>query len=315
LLLPTGTPPPGGAVGTIRLTPAEGHIDLRVVLPDRLPFQVEEGERTLVVTIYGGVSDTDWLLYGPTDPLVRRVEWRQPTMERYQVVLSLTRPIWGYQTFWDSNGDLILRVRRPPEIDANRPLHGLLIAVDPGHPPAGATGPTGLTEAEANLAIALYLQPLLEAAGARVLMTRTDTSPVSLTERTEMATAANADLLISVHNNAFPDGVNPFLNNGTSVYFNQPHSRELARSLQHALLKELGLRDLGIGRGDLALVRPTWMPAVLTESLFMMIPQQEAALRDPVVQERIARAHLRGIEAFLRGYKEREAWTPLDESW
>jgi N-acetylmuramoyl-L-alanine amidase len=315
LLLPTGTPPPGGAVGTIRLTPAEGHIDLRVELPDRLPFQVEEGERTLAVTIYGGVSDTDWLLYGPTDPLVRRVEWREPTTERYQVVLSLTKPIWGYQTFWDSNGDLILRVRRPPEIDADRPLRGLLIAVDPGHPPAGATGPTGLTEAEANLAIALHLQPLLEAAGARVLMTRTDMSPVALTERTEMATAANADLLISVHNNAFPDGVNPFLNNGTSVYFNQPHSRELAKSLQHALLEELGLRDLGIGRGDLALVRPTWMPAVLTETLFMMIPQQESALRDPVVQERIARAHLRGIEAFLRGYAEREAWTRLDESW
>ncbi len=311
-LLPAGTPPPGGAVGTVRLRPAEGYVDLRVTLPDQLPFQVDEGDRTLELTIFGGVADTDWLLYGPTDPLVRRAEWRQPATGVYQVRLHLNRRSWGYQTFWASNGDLILRVRRPPTIDPDHPLRGLLIAVDAGHPPAGATGPTGLTEAEANLQIALRLRPLLEAAGARVLMTRTDMTALSLAERTTLATDANADLLISVHNNALPDGVNPFLNNGTSVYFNHPHSLELARSLQRALLEEFRLRDLGIGRGDLALVRPTWMPAVLTETLFMIIPQQESALRDPAVQERIARAHLRGIEAFLQGFaredSRRDSW-------
>ncbi|HET7320950.1 MAG TPA: N-acetylmuramoyl-L-alanine amidase, partial [Longimicrobiaceae bacterium] len=63
---------------------------------------------------------------------------------------------------------------------------------------------------------------------------------------------------------------------------------------------ELGLRDLGIGRADLALVRPTWFPSALTETMFLMVPQQEAALRNPDVQERIARAHLRAIEAFVR---------------
>jgi N-acetylmuramoyl-L-alanine amidase len=34
--------------------------------------------------------------------------------------------------------------------------------------------------------------------------------------------------------------------------------------------------------------------------MFLMIPRQENALRDPAVQERIARAHLRAIIAFLR---------------
>jgi N-acetylmuramoyl-L-alanine amidase len=42
------------------------------------------------------------------------------------------------------------------------------------------------------------------------------------------------------------------------------------------------------------------MPAALTETMYMMLPQQEAALRDPEVQERIARAHLRALERFLR---------------
>lgn len=301
-LLPAGTPPPGGAVGTVRLRPAQGFVDVRVALPERLPFQVVEGERSIELTIFGGVADTDWLLYGPGDPLVRRAEWEQRPGGRYTLRLHLDRPVWGYRTFWTANDHLILRVRRPPAIDPADPLRGLLVAVDAGHPPAGATGPTGLTEAEANLQLALRLQRLLEAAGARVFMTRTDMSPLSLVERTTMAVEADADILISIHNNAFPDGVNPFENNGTSVYYNHPHSAALADSLQQALLRELRLRDLGIGRADLALVRPTWMPAVLTETLFMMIPRQEAALRDPAVQERIARAHLRGLEAFLRGY-------------
>lgn len=301
-LLPEGTPPPMGSVGTLRLSPAPGYVDLRITLPERLPFQVTAGERTLEVTIFGGVSDTDWLLYGPTDSLVHRAEWRQPATGVYQAVLHLEERLWGYQTFWAPNGDLILRVRRPPAIDERNPLRGLLIAIDAGHPPAGATGPTGLTEAEANLAIARWLRPLLEREGARVLMTRDEMNPLGLNERTNMAIDANADLLVSIHNNAFPEGVDPFRNNGTSVYYNHPQSLELARSLQGALLEEFGLRDLGIGRADLALVRPTWMPAVLTESFFMMIPQQEAGLRDPEVLERIARAHLRGIESFLREY-------------
>jgi N-acetylmuramoyl-L-alanine amidase len=62
----------------------------------------------------------------------------------------------------------------------------------------------------------------------------------------------------------------------------------------------MGLRDLGMGRGDLALVRVTWMPAVLTEGAFLMIPAQEQGLRTPAFQARYARGVLRGIEQFLR---------------
>jgi N-acetylmuramoyl-L-alanine amidase len=122
-----------------------------------------------------------------------------------------------------------------------------------------------------------------------------------------MATEWNAHVLLSLHNNAFPDGVNPFVNHGTSVYYFQPHSVDLAKLTLRELLDELGMRDIGIGRADLALVRPSWMPSILSETLFMMVPQQEAALRDALVQERIARAHLRALEAFLRERASRAA--------
>ena len=59
-----------------------------------------------------------------------------------------------------------------------------------------------------------------------------------------------------------------------------------------------------IGRASLALARPTWMPAVLTEGAFMMIPAQEAALRDPAFQEAYARGVLEGLREFLRERSE-----------
>jgi N-acetylmuramoyl-L-alanine amidase len=115
-----------------------------------------------------------------------------------------------------------------------------------------------------------------------------------------LADSLDADLLISIHNNALPDGVNPFTNNGASVFYNQPRSLPLAQAVQRALVTRLGIRDLGAARGDLALVRPTWMPAVLTEGLFMMLPEQEAALRNPDGQRAYALGVRDGVVQFLK---------------
>src|SRR6185503_7712539 len=215
------------------------------------------------------------------------------------ITLTLGGVVWGYRTRWDGR-DLLLEVRRPPVIDPRRPLTGRTIVLDPGHPPIGARGPTGLWEPVATLAVAYQAKTLLERAGARVLMTRIDSTPVDLFPRTRFAEQNDADVLVSIHANALPDGVNPFTNNGTSVYYFHPRSAALARALDRALVAELGIRDLGMGRGDYALVRNPWMPSALTEGLFMMLPEQEAMLSSPEGQLRYARGVVRGIEDFLR---------------
>ena len=55
------------------------------------------------------------------------------------------------------------------------PFQGRQILIDPGHGGyfRGAVGQGGLTEAEVNLGVALYLQGMLQWAGAEVRLTRT----------------------------------------------------------------------------------------------------------------------------------------------
>jgi N-acetylmuramoyl-L-alanine amidase len=299
--LAADTPRPRAVVGSVAITPRAGgeRAAIRIPLGVRIPFRVDEADRALTLTLYGSVGDVSWLRYGAGDSPVRRVTWSQEPGGRTVVAIDLTAPVWGYRTRW-SGTDLVLEVRRPPRIDIGRPLAGRLIVVDPGHPPGGATGPTGLREAEANLGVSLRLQALLEGAGARVVMTRTTDVPVELGARVRLADSLDADLLVSIHNNALPDGVNPFTNNGTSLYYNHPRSLPLARAIQRELVQRLGLPDLGVGRADLALTRATWQPAVLCEGLYMIMPDQEAALRSAAGQDAYARGVFEGIVAFMK---------------
>jgi N-acetylmuramoyl-L-alanine amidase len=299
--LPPGMPPPGGAVGSVRLVAGAASVTLRVPLPAKLPFQVTEQEQSLTVRLYGAGSDINWMQYGATDPLVARLSYAQPAADEVTISVELSRRVWGYRARFEGR-DLLLEIRRPPVIGRGRPLRGRTIVLDPGHPPLGAKGPTGLWEPTVTLAVAAKAKSLLERAGAIVLLTRTDSTPVDLYPRTRFAELHDADVLVSIHANALPDGVNPFVNNGTSVYYFHPRSAPLARELDRALVAELGVRDLGMGRGDYALVRPTWMPAALAEGLFIILPEQEAMLLTEHGQWRYARGIARGIENFLRAW-------------
>lgn len=302
-LQPGATIPSRTLVSNVNMQTAADWVDVRLPVTRRLPFAVAQTERSLSVTLYGATSATDWLTYGKKDPLIQHAEWEQPEDGVYRFRVDLAKPVWGYQTFWSETGNtLILRIRRPPAIEADNPVRGLLITVDPGHgPPEGRWGPTRLTEAEANLAVAMRLRDLIEAAGGRVQLTRTDAGAVGLYDRPAMATREHAHLFVSIHHDAVGDGVDPRTTPYTSSFFFHPHSRDLARALQNALVNEIGLPERGYVRASLAVVRwPTWFPSVLTEAMFFMMPQQEAALRNPEMIDRLARAHLSGIETFLR---------------
>ena len=256
----------------------------------------------LAITLYSTTLDIDIAALRNDTSIVRNVTWSQVASDRGQVVLHLADDPYGYHVRWQP-GAMVVRVRRPPRISAGRALEGLTIAVDPGHPPVGATGPTGLYEGDAVLPIAERLRDELQRRGARVVLTRTTLEPVALADRPVIARRANAHAFVSIHLNALPDGVNPFTVHGTGTYFFQPQSLPLAREVQAGMFQQMGLRDLGVFYDNLAVVRQTWMPSVLCEGAFLMIPEQEAWLRTPEFQGAYARGVADGLERYFRALK------------
>lgn len=286
------------------------------------PFSVKPTDKSLKLTFYnalsyelekkagsGSRSAPSYSVSNPANSVVGGYNWQaEKNREVVHLTIDLRQALWGFKAFYDEGGRLVLRIRRPKALNPENPLSGMRIMVDAGHPPRGATGPTGLTEADANLAIALALEKKLKERGARVIMTRRDTLPLltdtnvtmELSARVDLAVESNADILVSVHNNGFSDGVNPFKRNGTETYYYHAFAADLARTLHEEILEVTGVPSLGYKGRSLSLIRPTWMPAVLTEALYMMHPQQEAALRDPGFIDRLAEAHVKGIERYIR---------------
>ena len=302
--LPADTPAPRRVVSNMRVRGAPLGVDVVMPLGPRVPYFVEERERALVLTLYGARANTDIVNFAPQDSMVRTVEWEQETPERAKITVNLRAAPYGYLVFWE-NGSLVLRLRGRPAIDAHRPLAGLTIAVDPGHPPGGATGPTGLYEATATLAIGTRLRRILEERGATVLLTRTTDSAIALGDRPIFARRGNVNAFVSIHLNAYPDGVNPFVAPGTGTYFFRTHSEPLARAVQAGMVPQLSLIDLGVNYDNLAVVRGTWYPAILCEGAFVILPDQEAALRTPEYQERYARGVADGVESYFRSLPSR----------
>jgi hypothetical protein len=67
------------------------------------------------------------------------------------------------------------------------------------------------------------------------------------------------------------------------------------------MVRRMGLRDLGTNYDNLAVLRPTWMPSILCEGAFVMMPDQEALLRTAEFQEAYALGVVEGVESYFQG--------------
>ena len=293
-------------VSEARIRPGPDWIDIVIPMTGPPPpYLVEEGDRTITLLLYG-VSGAPVVsaMPQPADAYLNSISSPTPEPTRVRYSINLNRAPYGYLALWQKD-TLTFRVRRPPRIvDRANPLRGLTITVDPGHPPAGATGPTSLYEGDAVLQVGFRLRDLLTRAGANVVMTRTSPDPVELGLRAIISRRANAHAFVSIHLNAFPDGVNPFVNNGSLTLYFWPQSVPLGMLTQATLLAELGLRDNGTKYQNIAVARGTWMPSILTEGAFVMMPDQEAAMRTPTTQDAYATAILRGLQSYFTSLAE-----------
>ncbi len=187
---------------------------------------------------------------------------------------------------------------------------GRVIAIDPGHGGSepGTIGSRGTKEKDMNLDVAKKAAGILEAQGARVLMTRTGDWDVGLYERTDKANKDKADIFVSIHFNAHPDRSK----RGTSTYiysnYEEPgeaartrESNKLAQCVQSELLKALGLKDVGIREANFVVLRTAGMPAILVEVAFLSNTAEEKLIATGDFRNKAAEAIVNGIGLYFSG--------------
>lgn len=198
-----------------------------------------------------------------------------------------------------------------PEFSADRktlviqfhhsPLVGKTIVLDAGHGgnDNGACGRQGTREKDNNLEIVMRLKDLLEASGAKVVLTRTGDYFVSLYERSFLANFVQADLFISVHTNNQPD-----LNvRGMEVY--RYRTRTAAQSLAENILRRMaqttGLKPVKVMQESFIVIRESEMPGVLVETGYLSNFEEENIIRTPVFRAAAARGIYQGIMDYYGG--------------
>ena len=311
--LSPATPPPQAVTESASVHSDGNDGDVRLAMSQKAPFEVEADEdmRRIEVRFFQTFSNTDWVHLKEEVPWIRRVTWSQDTSDVFRLIIETDEVgAWGYDARYEGN-TFVLQLRRPPPMsDPRHPLKGLTVVVDAGHSPdTGAVSVIGVAERDVNILIAKILKEKLEADQATVYMMRKGDEPVPLYERPRKAWAARADILISIHNNALGDLENPLEKNGFGVYYFQPQALPLARAIHKAYqdLFQTGknelkifMKDDGLHWGNLALPRTPQMPAVLTESAYMIYPPEDWALRQPEFQADCAEAMRRGLIDYVK---------------
>lgn len=205
-----------------------------------------------------------------------------------------------------------------------------IVVVDPGHdlranPESEPIGPgsetrkikdgggtrgvvSGLTEADLNLRVSLRLRELLQRAGIRVFMTRTETDGTSMgnVARARIANERGAALFLRVHADGSTDPrargthtLHPALRPGWTddVYRS---SRRAARVVQSQLVRALGFPDRGLReRSDFTGFNWADVPVILVELGFMTNPTDDRLLATSAYQRRAALGLCRGTLRFL----------------
>lgn len=176
------------------------------------------------------------------------------------------------------------------------------IVIDPGHGgiDGGATSCSGVLESQLNLEIALRLNDLLHFLGYDTMMIRTtDTSIYTegntiaaqkvsdLKQRVKLVNETENAILISIHQNTFPDG----RYNGAQVFYaDNDESKTLAKHMQATFVNSLnpGSKRQCKPSDGIYLMQNIETTGILIECGFISNVEEEAKLRSPDYQRKLA---------------------------
>ncbi len=196
----------------------------------------------------------------------------------------------------------LLGIRAVDAMAVSSPISGRkTVVIDAGHgaPDGGATSCTGVLESQYNLEIALRLNDLMHFLGVKTVMIRETDSSIytegetiaekkvsDLKERVRIVNDTDNVLLISIHQNNFPDSKY----SGAQVFYSPTDgSRELAERLQSALIQTVNpTSHRQIKKADgIYLMQHIKKPGVLVECGFLSNPQEAYFLGNAQYQQKI----------------------------
>ena len=289
--------------GSWSVTNAGDKDRISISLSERLPYYTwtQLNPTTICVELYGAMNNSNWISQKKGLKMIDYVDYRQVEGDVFQIIIKLQKEYaWGYSVSYQGS-NLIIEVNHTPALT----LKGMVIGLDAGHggPYNGAVSHTGIKEKDVNLDLVNEVKALLEAKGAKIVMSRDGDYNVDMVDRKKLFKENNIDLMISIHNNS---GGSPLVPMGTSTYYKQIVNRELANVMLDRLL-ELGLKNFGlVGNFNFTMNAPTEYPNVLLEVLFMSSLVDEELLADTNFRKKVAKQVVLGLEDYLKKIKESE---------
>ncbi len=275
--------------------------DIRFPLEQPVPFSIQQGDRTLAITLHHTVSQSD-ILKLVRNPAIDRITWQQVNPETLTYTLHFkTSRQWGYKTQYQGH-QLILSVKNPPEVSTTQPLAGMKILLDPGHggpEDLGARGNGGIPEKDVTLKVSKLLRDRLVQKGATVILTREDDIDLGPNERAQLIAKTEPTIALSLHYNALPDEGNAEKTQGIAMFWYQPQAQPLAQYLHDYLTQKLGRSSYGIYWNNLAVTRPAIAPTVLLELGFMIHPDEYDWITDSQAQTQLVETLATGIESWF----------------
>ena len=307
-LLPPDTPLPRSLAGAISATNTSSEDIVTLALTEKLPYTSEQSinPNAIIVDVYGATSNTNWISQPRSVKGIESITWKQVAGDQYRLIITLLHPQWGYDIDYTGKS-LRIKIRRPPVISSiNSVLTEMTIAVDAGHGGEnhGAIGATGVFEKDMTISMAKYLDTLLSAQGAKVVLTRTENDVPAMLERVDKILHSGARLLVSIHCNSAGDASDPLALRGVSTYYRSIGFKPLADIMYDNMLA-LGLKQFGeMGSFNFTLNSLTQMPNVLIETAFLSHPEDEMLLLDEGFRKKVAEQIVKGLVEFVSGNSE-----------
>ncbi|WP_052326454.1 N-acetylmuramoyl-L-alanine amidase family protein [Halobacteroides halobius] len=278
---------------------ARTKVDISLLTPGEYDIYQLPNPKRLVIDIPNAIVDKKKLKLINNSDIVSDIRFSQYSVTPYSVRVVL-----------DLKDDINLQVKSPDRTKhivintMTNNLAGKIIVVDPGHGgyDPGALG-SFLREKNITLDIGLKLEDILEAAGAKVVMTRKTDQFISLEERAKLANKLNADIFVSIHINSHytKDAF------GTEIFIREDYSDNslvLAHFIQDELVNEINTFNRGRKEGNLYVLEHTKMPAVLSEIAFISNPEEEELLSRNQFRSNVAVGLYKGISKYFRFLEE-----------